>query len=388
MGRWREHRAALGVGDRPVDPGRCRPAAAAAGRRQRRRQLPARQRHGGRRHPRPPRADRHPHGLVQGRQRRRAAGQVRHRPFLRASDVQGHQEPQGRRVRRQDRRDRRQRECLHLRRLHRLLPDGDAGSARHDDGLRGRPHAQPDPHRRGHRHRARRHPRGAPFAHRQQPRRAARRGDRRHALPEPALPHPGDRLDAGDREAEPHRCGRLLRPLLCAQQCGAGGRRRRRCRHGAPPGRGDLRQGAARTGSAAARAPAGTGAEHQAHRHPDRSARLGAELPEELGGALLRQRQDRRGRSARPALRDPRRRLPQPHLSGARRQAGHRLGGRRFYSRRRHSIHTAFADLRRAARRGPIERVEDAIDARSARSSRTGSPTQSWSRPRTASCAP
>ena len=88
--------------------------------RQRHQRLHARQRHGGRRHPRPSRAGRHPHGLVQGRQRRRAARQIRHRAFLRASDVQGHDQPQARRVRRQGRRDRRQRERLHLVGLHRL----------------------------------------------------------------------------------------------------------------------------------------------------------------------------------------------------------------------------------------------------------------------------
>ena len=193
-------------------------------------ELPARQRHGGGGHPRSPRADRHPHGLVQGRQRRRAARQVRHRAFLRASDVQGHDQPQGRRVRREDRRDRRQRERLHLLRLHRLLPDGDARGAGDDDGVRGRPDAQPDPDRRGDRTGARRHPRGAPLAHREQSRRAAVGGGRRDALPEPSLPHPGDRLDARDGEAEPHRRGRLLRPLLRAEQRHAGRRRRRRRR--------------------------------------------------------------------------------------------------------------------------------------------------------------
>ena len=60
-------------------------------------------------------------------------------------------------------------------------------------------------------------PRGAPLAHREQSGSAARRGDRRDALPEPSLPHPGDRLDARDGEAEPHRRGGLLRPLLCAR---------------------------------------------------------------------------------------------------------------------------------------------------------------------------
>ena len=55
--------------------------------------LHPRQRAAGGGHPRPSRAGRHPHGLVQGRRRRRAARQIGHRPFPRAPDVQGHQGP-------------------------------------------------------------------------------------------------------------------------------------------------------------------------------------------------------------------------------------------------------------------------------------------------------
>ena len=49
-------------------------------------------------HPRPPRAGRHPHGLVPQRLGRRSARPVRHRPFPRAPDVQGHRAASGRRV--------------------------------------------------------------------------------------------------------------------------------------------------------------------------------------------------------------------------------------------------------------------------------------------------
>ena len=46
--------------------------------------------------PGPPHAGRHPHAVVPGRRRRRAGGQVRHRAFPRAPDVQGHGEESGR----------------------------------------------------------------------------------------------------------------------------------------------------------------------------------------------------------------------------------------------------------------------------------------------------
>ena len=60
------------------------------------RPLHARQRPRGRGGAGPPRAGRHPHGLVQGRRRRRDARQIRHRTFPRTSDVQGHCQESGR----------------------------------------------------------------------------------------------------------------------------------------------------------------------------------------------------------------------------------------------------------------------------------------------------
>ena len=74
-------------------------------------------------------------------------------------------------------------------------------------------------------------------------------GGRRDALPEPALPHPGDRLDARDGAAEPRRRDRLLRQVLRAQQRGAGGGRRcrRRDRARRSPKRPTARCRAART---------------------------------------------------------------------------------------------------------------------------------------------
>ena len=51
-----------------------------------------------RRHPRPSRARRHPHGLVPGRRRRRAAGRLGHRPLPRAPDVQVDRQDPDRRV--------------------------------------------------------------------------------------------------------------------------------------------------------------------------------------------------------------------------------------------------------------------------------------------------
>ena len=184
-------------------------------------------------------------------------------------------------------RDRWKRERLHHLRLYRLSPDRAASGARNHDGLRGRPHAQSDPDRRGHRSGARRHPRGAPLAHREQPGRAAQRGGRRDALPEPTVPNSGHRLDARDRTTEPRRCDRLLQPVLRAQQCDPG--RGRRCRAGDGQGarRKDLWQGAARPRPAAARPAEGAEAEHQAHCRTARRTRHRSELFKSLGCAIL-----------------------------------------------------------------------------------------------------
>ena len=156
---------------------------------------------------------------------------------------------------------------------------------------------------------------------------------------------------------------------------------------GAGAGRGDLRQGAARPRPAAAHPPDRAGAEHQAHGDAARSARQRAELPEVLGGAVLPHRQARRGRGARPAVRDPRRRQPQPHLPGAGRQDGHRLRRRRLLFRARRSTTPASRSTARRAARPASSRSRPRSTPRSSRSSRTASPTASWRRPRTAMCA-
>ena len=113
-----------------------------------------------------------------------------------------------------------------------------------------RPDAQPDPHRRGHRPGARRHPRGAALAHRRQPRSAAVGGNRRDAVPEPALPHPGHRLDAGDAAAEPRSTRSPSTTKYYAPEqrgAGRGGRRRRGHREARLPRRPMARCRAART---------------------------------------------------------------------------------------------------------------------------------------------
>ena len=91
-----------------------------AGRRPDRR-LHAGERTGAGRHSRPPRAGGHPHDLVQGRRRRRDAGQVGARAFPRTSDVQGHGEESDRPFLASGRHHRRPGKRLHLERLHRLF---------------------------------------------------------------------------------------------------------------------------------------------------------------------------------------------------------------------------------------------------------------------------
>ena len=149
----------------------------------------------------------------------------------------------------------------------------------------------------------------------------------------------------------------------------------------------DLRQGAARPGPAAAHPPDRAGAEHQAHGDAARSARQRAELPEGMGGAVLPHRQGRRGRGARPAVRDSRRRQPQPHLPAAGRQERHRLGRRRLLFRARSSTTPASRSTARRAARPASSRSKARSTPRSSGSSRTASPTASSRRPRTAMCA-
>ena len=83
--------------DGPAERASCRPACLALlpaplRRGGRGHDLHARQRHGGRGDRGSPRAGRRAHGLVPGRRRRRAAGQVGHRAFPRTPDVQGHRD--------------------------------------------------------------------------------------------------------------------------------------------------------------------------------------------------------------------------------------------------------------------------------------------------------
>ena len=66
------------------------------------------------RHSRSPRAGRHPHDLVQGRRRRRDAGQIGAGAFPRTPDVQGHRQTSGRQVLASGRPHRRPGKRLHL----------------------------------------------------------------------------------------------------------------------------------------------------------------------------------------------------------------------------------------------------------------------------------
>ena len=87
----------------------------------------------------------------------------------------------------------------------------------------------------------------------------------------------------------------------------------------------------------------------------DRSARFGAELFEVLAGAVLSYRRTRRGRGARPAVRDTGRRHPQPHLSGAGGEDGGGLLGWRLF-RRLETRCLGLHRLWRAARHGEARR--------------------------------
>ena len=118
----------------------------------------------------PPRAGRHPHGLVQGRRRRRDAGQVGPRPFPRTSDVQGHRQASDGRVLANGRLRRRPGKRLHHPGLHRLLPARVARASQDADGIRVRPHDRPGADRCGGGARTQGRPRGAEPARRQQSR--------------------------------------------------------------------------------------------------------------------------------------------------------------------------------------------------------------------------
>ena len=82
----------------------------------------------------------------------------------------------------------------------------------------------------------------------------AQRSDAAHPLFQPSLRAADHRLEPRDPRARPADGARFLQALLHAEQRGAGRRRRRDARRGAPPRRGDLRQdhAAARGGARAA----------------------------------------------------------------------------------------------------------------------------------------
>ncbi len=129
--------------------------------------LHARQRAGGGSDSRPSGARRDPHGLVQGRRRRRVRGQVWYRPFPRTPHVQGHQDPSRGRVLARGVGDRRRRERVHDRRLHGLFPARREGTPAARDVLRGGPDAEPGPDRRERDARAPGGARGAQHARRE-----------------------------------------------------------------------------------------------------------------------------------------------------------------------------------------------------------------------------
>ena len=149
---------------------------------------------------------------------------------------------------------------------------------------------------------------------------------------------------------------------------------------GARAGRKDLRQGAARPGPAAAHPPDRAGAEHQAHRDADRSARQRAELLANPGWCRpITRAKPGEAEALDLLVGDSRRRRPQPHLPGAGGQDGHRLVGRRLLSTARSSTTSSFHRLRRAARRRPSStRSRRRSTPRSPASSRTASPTRNW----------
>ena len=82
-----------------------------------------------------------------------------------------------------------------------------------DDGVRGRPHDQSRPHRRGRRARARRGAGRAPHAHRHRSRLAAQRGRARRAVHASSLRQADHRLAARDRGA---RAARTRSPITSA----------------------------------------------------------------------------------------------------------------------------------------------------------------------------
>ena len=196
------------------------------GRRFQSRNLHLEERHGRCGHPQPPGPGGHPHGLVQGGFGRRASGQVGHRPFPRAPDVQGHPETGVGGVLQNPRPQRRARERLHVPGLHRLLPEHRRGPPGNGHGDGSRPHDQPGVRRQGGGAGKAGHIRGAPQPHRQQSLRPSRRARQRDALSQPPLPQADHRVGARGPRPDDRRYDVLLPAVVRAQQRHPGGRRR------------------------------------------------------------------------------------------------------------------------------------------------------------------
>ena len=270
----------------------------------------------------PPRAGRHPHGLVQGRRRGRDAGQVGPCPFPRTSAVQGHRQASDGRVLANGGLRRRPGKRLHHPGLHRLLPAGVARASQDADGIRVRPHDRPGADRCGGGARTQGRPRGAEPARRQQSARAALRADRCRALPQSSLRQAGDRLAARDRKAQPRGCAGLLQAVLHAQQRGAGGRRRRHAptKSGRWPKRPTARSPRSPRSARALR-PQEPAQVARPPRHAGRRAGPAAEPASRLSRAVVDDRQARRIRGAGSAVVHPRPRHHQPALPHARGRA-------------------------------------------------------------------
>ena len=215
------------------------------------------------------------------------------------------------------------------------------------------------------------------------------RGGRRDALPEPSLPHPGHRLDAGDGEAEPRGRGGLLRPLLRAEQRHPDRGRRRRCegRCARWPRRPMARCRADRTCRRAS-------GRRSRSRTPARTVTLtdprviDAELLEVMAGAVLPHRRSR----ARPRRSTCCRRSSAAASAAASTRS---WSSRRASPRRPAPISTAPSSTslpsRSTARRAATAKLDEVRggDRRGDRANRQGRRrrTRNWRRPRTASCA-
>ena len=252
--------------------------------------------------------------------------------FPRASDVQGQRHHPARRVLQDRGAAWRQRQRHDQLRFDRLLPDDRQGPAGAGDGDGGGPHGQPRSVRRARLSRARRDPGGAPQPRRQRAGGAAGRAADGGAVPAPPLPAAGDRLVPRDRGLHARGRGRLLSPVLRAQQRDPGGRRRHHRGRAAAARRADLRCHPGPAGGSAP--PAGRAA--PACRAAGRAApRAGAPAQPDalLPGPELHLGRPRARLCPRRPGRDPGRRRHQPAVSRRCRRAGLGRRGRRLLSR-------------------------------------------------------